>query len=301
MKASIRQILRGNSQPLDPRPTGQPAILRVLKDIQAVLFDVYGTLLVSASGESGPSTSRYHAQAFAEAIAAAGLEWTPECDVARLGYDGIHCLESTIEQQHTEARNQGVDWPEVEIRDTWRRVLQTLIVQQVLPPSAAELDVAQLAAHYEVRANPCWPMAHATDCIARLRGRGLSLGIVSNAQFYTRELLVALFDQPLDVLGFDPELQFFSYQVGQAKPGRRMMELAGEVLAGRAIQPRQVLYVGNDRRNDILPARQAGFRTALFAGDARSFRSRDEDPDLDGIHPDVLVTDLRMLCDCVQA
>jgi len=38
--------------------------------------------------------------------------------------------------------------------------------------------------------------------------------------------------------------------------------------------PHQVLYVGNDMKSDIIPAKKCGFKTALFAGDKRSLRTR---------------------------
>ncbi|MHC4986693.1 MAG: HAD family hydrolase, partial [Planctomycetota bacterium] len=58
------------------------------------------------------------------------------------------------------------------------------------------------------------------------------------------------------------------------------------------IEPGQALYVGNDVRNDIAPARSLGMRTALFAGDARSLRLRADDPDCGGAQPDAVVTAL---------
>jgi len=56
-----------------------------------------------------------------------------------------------------------------------------------------------------------------------------------------------------------------------------------------------VLYVGNDRVNDIWPAVEEGMSTALFAGDSRSFRPRENDPRIRGVREDLLLTDLRQL------
>ena len=47
--------------------------------------------------------------------------------------------------------------------------------------------------------------------------------------------------------------------------------------------------------NDILPATKCGFRTALFAGDARSLRLRDQDSRVADITPDIIATDLAQL------
>ena len=63
----------------------------------------------------------------------------------------------------------------------------------------------------------------------------------------------------------------------------------------RGIAPAQVLLVGNDMLNDVLPAWKTGMRTALFAGDERSLRLREGDPRLDVFGPDLVLTDLGQL------
>jgi len=97
-------------------------------------------------------------------------------------------------------------------------------------------------------------------------------------------------------LGFDAECCAWSYRLLEAKPSTRIYE---EALSGlerlHGITPSEVLYVGNDVRNDIWPASLTGCRTALFAGDARSLRLREEDPRCANLVPDRVVTDLRQI------
>jgi len=52
-------------------------------------------------------------------------------------------------------------------------------------------------------------------------------------------------------------------------------------------------------RNDILPAKKIGFNTALFAGDARSLRMREDDPECIRTSPDLVITDLIQLLEYV--
>ena len=125
------------------------------------------------------------------------------------------------------------------------------------------------------------------------------MGIISNAQFYT----LYLFDwflngEPKD-LGFVAELIFLSYRLKHAKPSAKLFEMAVEKLRHMGIPNSSVLYVGNDMLNDILPADKVGFRTALFAGDARSLRMREDDSRIAGLSPDVIITDLSQVDDCV--
>ena len=161
----------------------------------------------------------------------------------------------------------------------------------------AELE--RLAVEYEARANPVWPMPGLTACLRSLRKNRLLLGIISNGQFYTQELFPALLGQRAEFWGFDSELQYYSYQHGRAKPAPELYEMAARALRRRGVKPAGVLYAGNDMLNDIRPARAVGFRTALFAGDARSLRLRQGDPQLDGISPDVVLTALAQLDGCI--
>ncbi len=53
MMPELVEILKGHCRPLQPIPTETPAQLRPLPGIRAALFDVYGTMLVSGSGDVG--------------------------------------------------------------------------------------------------------------------------------------------------------------------------------------------------------------------------------------------------------
>ena len=78
-----------------------------------------------------------------------------------------------------------------------------------------------------------------------------------------------------------------------------LFNAAAEVLSAYGIGPPEVLYVGNDMLNDILPASSVGFRTALFAGDARSLRRRQGDGRVARIVPDLVLTRLSQLQECI--
>ena len=121
------------------------------------------------------------------------------------------------------------------------------------------------------------------------------MGIISNAQFYTPYLFKWFLDSSLDDLGFHPDLIFFSYKYGYAKPSSFMFTAAADTLKVMGVPEHSVLYVGNDMLNDIYPAKTVGFKTALFAGDARSLRLRENDPRCNNHSADLIVTDLIQL------
>lgn len=289
--ARIREL----AVPLEPRPAGHSERIQDLEGIRVVLFDVYGTLIVSGSGDIGIGSAQDSEAAFGAALREAGL-MPPQGLPA--DFRGTECFEDVIGEFHAASRAAGVEFPEVDIRQVWARVLERL------PAGSAEDEptesrLRELALEYECRTNPVWPMPGMAETIEALARRGKRLGIVSNAQFYTPLLFHAFLGRSPEGLGFEGELCSWSYRLGEAKPSTSMFQPILERLHRQGIAPGQVLYVGNDLRNDIWPASRLGCRTALFAGDLRSLRLREQDPCCDGLSSDLVIGELCRLLDCI--
>lgn len=283
----IERIRTLYETPLAPEPTALAPELDPIDGVKAVLFDVYGTLLISASGDIGLAGDACDGRDLGQLLASADLD-APSADTAGLDSDGL--VQAAIEAEHERARARGADYPEVDILTIWAQVLGTLALQ----PTPEQLR--RLAIEHEGRSNLVWPMPGLAETLAALRARGLALGIVSNAQFYTPLILETFLGQPPAGLGLDPECSAWSYQLGVAKPSQTIFRPALEGLQRKhGIRPEQTLYVGNDRRNDIWPAGQLGLRTALFAGDNRSLRLREQDHRLDAVTPDRIITELTQI------
>ena len=287
---SIHETIIARSQPLERIPTELAANLSSLKGIRAVVFDIYGTLMISGSGDIGSADDDSHQMAFRDAFATVGID-----DISDIAAVEQH-YRNAIAESHAEAKANGVEYPEVEIRDIWRHAIDRLVDQAIIKPVAITDELLErLSIEYEVRANPTWPMPNCRETLKTLRDAGLELGIISNAQFFTPDLFPALLEANLDELGFASKLRFYSFEYRQAKPGTFLYEQCKQGLAEFGIQPEQALYVGNDMLKDIRPAQQIGFRTALFAGDARSLRLRDGDERVKNVTPDVIITDLAQI------
>ncbi|QDT63359.1 HAD family hydrolase [Calycomorphotria hydatis] len=281
MNNTIQETIRNLSVQLAPDPTGAEPKLLKIEGIRAVLFDIYGTLFISGSGDVGTAAAASKGAAFREALATVNLDCPIDEDAA------VAVLIEQIKRRQAEIRESGTEYPEIEIVGVWARTLAALELLELPQP-----DVERLAIDYESRVNPVWPMPNCREVLDSLREQGLALGIISNAQFFTLELFPALLDVSRAELGFDPALEFFSYRFESAKPGTDLYERAAAALAERDIQPQEVLYVGNDMLNDITPAAAVGFRTVLFAGDARSLRLREDDERVRNVTPDAIVTNL---------
>lgn len=283
------ELARGLLHPLQPEPTAiQPRIVS-LPQIHCVLFDVYGTLLVSAAGEVGTVAQSWGEDAAQEALQAAGLQIRDP----RVAAEVVQRLPEVI-RRHQQSSPE--EYPEVDIRRVWKELLQELAAAHLIAGDLSRQTIMCVALVFECRTNPVWPMPHAAEVLRRLHQAGVILGLVSNAQFYTPIVIEAAFGADLRDLGFRPELCSYSYAMGTAKPGTRLFEPVVRALADYfGLSAADCLYVGNDMRNDILPAHQMGMRTVLFAGDRRSLRLREDDPACSLLQPEGVITSLEQI------
>ena len=205
---------------------------------------------------------------------------------------------SAIHDSHQKSKQNGIDFPEVDIVEIWRTVFASTATDEADSRIVSDAQLKTLAVEYETRVNPVWPMPHLESCLEQIAFQK-KLGIISNAQFFTLDLFPAFLNKSRDEIGFDDQLELFSFEFGHAKPGMTLYESAVERLAKMEVAPEEVLYVGNDMLNDIMPAQKVGFRTALFAGDNRSLRWRANDLRVDEIEPEIIVTDLSQIPHCI--
>jgi len=270
----LAKLIKDQSAPLIPQDTHLEEKLPHFPNIRCLSFDIYGTLIISGSGDIGVNAATHKEELLRDLISSYGLA-PPTQDLVSL----FHQL---ISEDHQSRRDQGIDFPEVEIREIWQRFFEAL---QLPAP-----DLAEFAVRYELLTNPVWPMPGLQEIIDVANSRNLVLSIVSNAQFCTPLLFEAFLGKTPVALGFQEDLSVYSYQHRQAKPGTALYQKLATALSKRGIRPEETLYIGNDALNDVHPASLTGFRTALFAGSARSLRLREDHSDLRP--PDSVITSL---------
>ena len=278
-----RDALKKYLTPLMPIPTTLKAGGKLEGQILCILFDVYGTLFISASGDIGAAEKRSQsADKIQELLIKYDIKTAPQIV--------LHDFYAAIKKQHDNMRKKGVDCPEVEIDKIWMDVLK------ISNPGF----IQKFAIEFELIVNPVYPMPHLKEMLAALRHRKMMMGIISNAQFYTLYLFFWYLNSDLKKLGFHPDLIFLSYRLKRAKPSLLLFDQAVKKLKGMGIRPSSVLYLGNDMLNDINPAGKVGFKTALFAGDARSLRLRTDDLRCARTAADLIITDLMQLTEYIQ-
>jgi putative hydrolase of the HAD superfamily len=256
---------------------------KLKEKIQCILFDVYGTLFISASGDISIAREQSRqTQHLKYLLHRYQIKKKPEIV--------LNDFFSVIDIEHKRLRKTGVDFPEVEIDRIWTRVL--------------EIDdhdaVRDFAVEFELIINPVYSMPNLEKMLSGCKKSKVLLGIISNAQFFTPYLFNWFLDSNLKDLGFQSDLIFYSYKSGHAKPSPFMFEAAAKTLRKMDIFSHSVLYVGNDMLNDIYPAKMVGFKAGLFAGDARSLRLRENHPKCQNLFADLVITDLVQILDLVQ-
>ena len=263
-----------------PIPTGLKPGGQLAAPVKGVLFDIYGTLFISESGDISIAEENSRISDDLTNLLRKYHIDTPPGIILKSFFN-------TIRATHKRLRAKGVDHPEVEIDLIWSEVLGINNLQ----------SVRDYAVEFELLVNPVYPMPHLKEILVHCKNSGIPMGIISNAQFYTPLLFNWYLGFELEDLGFFSDLIIFSYQAGHAKPSRMLFDIAVERLSKYNISPQSVVYVGNDMLNDVYPANRVGFQTALFAGDARSLRLRDDDPRCSAVSANLVITDLIQLAE----
>ncbi|MBF0198442.1 MAG: HAD family hydrolase [Planctomycetes bacterium] len=281
--------------PLEPIPTHTEANCNFAPGMKCILFDVYGTLLISTSGDIG--STELKGETALKSLKECGFEITSTCPENELGKIIVAEYEEGIIQVHDQSREKGVPYPEVDIEKIWQDVVRELQDQDLII-SPKEADFKKLSVTFEFYNNPVYPMPNMAKVLNDLHDKKMKLGIISNAQFFTPMLLKNFLNADVindDLPLFDQNLLVYSFAIGRAKPDVYLYELMAKNLAQYNITPSECLYIGNDMLNDIYPASKVGFKTVLYAGDTRSLRLRKNHDKCAELIPDFTITDLSQI------
>lgn len=292
----LKERFKTLAGPLSPVPTGTDPKLKKLEGIRFMIFDFYGTLFISGVGDIGIDEDSQDIKAFQQALESCGLSSDEKTAEA-----GFAFYDQKVDEHCQRLIGEGFESPEPVIEQVWLDVLQSLSANG-FTNSQPDLALARrFAVEFEVRMNPVWPMPHLNETIDAISAGNFELGIISNSQFYTPVAFEALAGRSLDALGFNPSLLHWSFEENLKKPSLVFYERFLEKLQRHFpdATPESVLYTGNDMLKDIYPASALGMKTALFAGDDRSLKWRSDDDRCRNLEPDLVVTTLLQLIECI--
>ena len=171
-------------------------------------------------------------------------------------------LHEEIRRSNDERRSEACPQPEVDIVDVWRRILHRCGIAAESHPTRL---VVQLAAAYEARANPTWPMPGATELLARLHERrsfrwGSSATLRSSLPVWSKTCSWKNRSPMADLISISA---FFRTDFGKRSRAPDCSMHCADGLARRSILPHEAIYVGNDMLNDVWAASQAGLENRL--------------------------------------
>ncbi|HYW34584.1 MAG TPA: HAD family hydrolase, partial [Balneolaceae bacterium] len=297
-KSQLLERIRDLTSPIYPKHFKHQIDLKSLSDIRCVALDFYGTMFISGVGDIGvdEEQSTANKRYFIDAMQETGF---PISSNGTLAKTGIQQFRQIIQHHIDQKKADGnTDYPEPNIITVWKEVLASLVELNFIEGPITEEQAIQLAVEFEFRSNTIWPVPELDVILNDILKKNCALGIISNSQFYTPLAFEALIGQSTDDFGFRPELQKWSYVNGVKKPSLQFYKTFTSELPALNLAPENVLYVGNDLFKDIIPAKQLNMKTALYVGDRRSVRHKNEDLTHPENQPDIMVDDLHQLAEC---
>jgi len=278
-------------------PTRFASKVEKLYDIQAVIFDIYGTLINYWKPEFGSEQEKKDAtlKSFAatvnhfeleEYLLKMDLNAAPEQTLCNL-YQGLIALELEKKQK------KDIAFPETRVDKIWQIILM-MLNRHGYTHTELDLgdnsDVAKCMAYtynYYTFNRGLFPQV--VTALQSLRKKNIRLGIVANGQFYTPiDLTLAVraqnnqFHDYRDF--FDESITFFSYEYGVSTYGDLLFRKLYDALYEFHILPRQTVFVGNDLVSDIQRAQSIGMKTAFFTGNSDSTFTHNAD---ESVLPDI--------------
>lgn len=282
-----------------PLPTGMEPSFHPDPDVRVMIFDIYGTIMISASGDI--EESDISVKNLEMSLKASGIELTvAKHKKQEVLTEMLQSFRDEIANVHSwERGNNNRPYPEVDILEIWENILSVQEKNKNLVLKEP-LCIKCFTFVFEILSNNIYPMPGMKQVISRISEKGIPLGIISNAQFYTPVILNYFMNDTISeeefVKPFDPDITVYSYKYRRAKPDPYLFEMVTRRCREKYnVVPEQILFLGNDMFRDIYPAYNFGFKTVLFAGDNRSLRLREEKAEINHVSPDYVITDLEQL------
>lgn len=302
MELNFKSNIKGwldNLVELQPIPTDFCPNLKTTSPPKAVIFDIYGTLIISSSGDIDQASMSK--QSMKEAMNAGGFEKNLTNSVYSFL---LEQLPLKIKSNHRELKAKGHPFPDVDIFKVWNEMFEEAENAALLKRKGTE-SLADVIFIFELLSNKVFPMPDMKEVLLALKEKNIPLGIVSNAQFYTpiimNYFLTGEFSTEQEIDLFDPELCVYSYKELRAKPDVKLFNKINSSLANKYnLEPSDAIFVGNDMLKDVYTATNSGLRTVLFSGDERSLRLREDDQRVKGMFPEFFINELKQILEIVK-
>ncbi len=250
-----------------PSPILGKNVLEIFEELnnpRVILFDIYDTLLASSVGDLEAQTELKSApDSFVKTSVKFGLS-------SSIGERWHELFFKKIAEEHSRCSRLGIGRGEVVIEKIWQDILSETVEEK----KASRLSVKEIALYRELIANPVRPFHGIVELWRFLKETSISIGIVSNAQFYTLPILSWVLNLDLSCyLHYD--FVILSYKLGFAKPDPHFFRYVETKILRAGLKPQDVWIVGNDLENDIKASKPFGFVPIFFVGNVEVGRVDD--------------------------
>ena len=292
-----------------PTPVKATASIKPLPGIRAILWDVYGTLLRT------PENAFTHNPKQEIRLQVALEKTIHEFNMWNSMYrkpgppwkSMIHQYLDYSQQLTMAAPKRSGDFTEINLVIVWGQIIQRLFDKEYSYETQTMGDLAayaeKVAWFFHSNLQAIGPREGCLESISILAELGIRQNLLGDAQSFSFvQLTRALIDDGLR----EPPGRFFpqedhalSSRLGVKMPSRTLPEYARQQLRTHGIEPEEVLYVSSRLASCLVPAKNAGFRTALLAAERSGLEAPSQlikDP---STKPDRLLTDLRQITSVV--
>ena len=286
--------------------TATPSI-KPLNGIRAVTWELYGPLLHISEGE----LHLLHPQQLRMKIA---LEktieefnmWNSMYRTKEKAWEYLfRQYQKTVEEMEMTGTGMMGSFPAVDSAKVWRRLIAQLEQKKYSYNEDFYGDFDELSekvAYFFHRAlQGVDAVPHALEVVQSIGRSEILQGLLSSAQSFSITQLL----QGLSKQGTLPSLTDFlntdcltlTFREGIRKPSPELYQSALHRFSACGIEPHEVLHISTNIQDDLAIAKQAGMRTALFAGNKLSLKVTTENLKDSLTSPDRLVTELPQLLD----
>lgn len=286
--------------PPTPEPAKAKPALPAIRGLKAVMWNVYGTLLAVPFGEllfEHPTTLVMDV-----ALDKTINEFKMWGSMSRKPGQPSEYMRHLYNQELLQQKgiSTGERYPEVLSEKLWESLIKKLFHKDYKFDAGFYGSLNEFSRkvayffHSSLQGYAAQPGAAAA--IRAVEEAGLTQGLLGDGQCFTPVQLARALQAQDNTLNFDellpPGLRVLSCEVKARKPSETLIRHALQALAARGIRPEQVLHIGTRLSRDIAPARKAGMRTALYAGDKAALEATAEALKDPAQRPDAMLTEL---------
>ncbi|QDU11935.1 HAD family hydrolase [Gimesia aquarii] len=284
--------------------------LKPMRDVAAVTFSVYGTLLHISDG----CLLFDHEQQLRMQIALDKTikEFNMWNSMSRKpGAPWEYMLSqyrNILEDQRMSRKIAKGEKPEINSVEIWKQLIIRLQKNEYHIDESFYGGLDDFSAKVAYFFHSCLQgveaMPEALVILNKLGERGKKVALFADAQPFTLvQVLRGLSSQgtlpPLSEL-FTQECFCLSYREEVRKPSMSLYERLISRFEQLGISPEQILHVGTRIHEDLAMARRFGMKTVLFAGDSLSMQASKKEVRNPDLKPDRLITNLNQLAEILD-